>query len=274
MAVGWSTAIAGIPLTLYNAFGWTCWINTYPLGCIDGETCERGDNAGIYRWVFFHAELWMIFAFCFIAMGIVYHEILQHEQKMQRYDFQLSQSNLRKNTLDSSSWRSKSETSTRQAKSTKFAVQATFYVVVFFFTWIFPMLQAIFSLSSGTLYYPLIMLSAILSSLQGFFNALIYLRPRYLRIRETNKDKSFCTKIALVLGGDDYSRRGGPNNFNIAPWRRSSNASNVAESPEYDPTPVDLQSNEQSLPMEERKAQVVKPEKIEGATVEDDYYME
>jgi hypothetical protein len=48
-AVGWSTAIAGIPLSLYNAFGWTCWINSYPFGCIDNVNCERGDNAGIYR---------------------------------------------------------------------------------------------------------------------------------------------------------------------------------------------------------------------------------
>jgi hypothetical protein len=49
MAAGWSTAIAGVPLDLYNAFGWTCWINTYPIGCVDGVTCERGDNAGVYR---------------------------------------------------------------------------------------------------------------------------------------------------------------------------------------------------------------------------------
>lgn len=48
-AVGWSTAIAGLPLSLYNAFGWTCWINSYPFGCIDNVNCERGDYAGIYR---------------------------------------------------------------------------------------------------------------------------------------------------------------------------------------------------------------------------------
>jgi hypothetical protein len=48
-AVGWSTAIAGLPLTLYNAFGWTCWINSYPFGCVDNVNCQRGDNAGIYR---------------------------------------------------------------------------------------------------------------------------------------------------------------------------------------------------------------------------------
>ena len=49
IAIGWSTAIAGVPLDLYNAFGWTCWINTYPFGCVDGETCARGTNAAIYR---------------------------------------------------------------------------------------------------------------------------------------------------------------------------------------------------------------------------------
>jgi hypothetical protein len=49
--VGWSTATAGLFLKLFNAFGWTCWINSYPLGCTDNVDCERGDNAGIYRWV-------------------------------------------------------------------------------------------------------------------------------------------------------------------------------------------------------------------------------
>lgn len=51
MLIGWSTAIAGLPLKLYNPLGWTCWINTSPPGCIDNETCLRGDNAGIYRYV-------------------------------------------------------------------------------------------------------------------------------------------------------------------------------------------------------------------------------
>ena len=49
LLVGWGTAVAGLPLQLYNAFGWTCWINSYPLGCIDNVDCERGDNAGSQR---------------------------------------------------------------------------------------------------------------------------------------------------------------------------------------------------------------------------------
>ena len=50
IAIGWSTAIAGLPLLLYNAFGWTCWINTWPLGCQEEKgNCQRGFNAGIYR---------------------------------------------------------------------------------------------------------------------------------------------------------------------------------------------------------------------------------
>lgn len=42
---------------------------------------------------------------------------------------------------------------------------------------------------SGTLYYPLLALTVVLNPLQGFFNALIYLRPRYLRSRHKQRDQ-------------------------------------------------------------------------------------
>jgi hypothetical protein len=73
--------------------------------------------------------------------------------------------------------------SMRTKRSTTFAIQATFYVAVFFITWFVPMLQAVFSVNSDTLYFPLILLASILSSLQGFSNAAIYLRPRWIEFR-------------------------------------------------------------------------------------------
>lgn len=65
-AVGWSTAIAGLFLELYNAFGWTCWINSFPSGCTYNVNCERGNNAGVYRYglriasVLDFALLWLL----------------------------------------------------------------------------------------------------------------------------------------------------------------------------------------------------------------------
>jgi hypothetical protein len=209
---GWSTAIAGIPLQLYNAFGWTCWINTYPPGCTDNVDCLRGDNAGIYRWAFFHAELWAIYGFTIVAMFLIYFQVLKQEKVMKRYAFR-----------STSEYGVETTTSKKHRKrSTQFAHQAMLYVIIFFFTWFFPMLQTLFGVTRDDLYYPLILLSSMLSSMQGFSNAVIYLRPRWTRFRKFNPDIPFWTLvwIALTAGEEksavcqlSRSNQGGVNTF-------------------------------------------------------------
>jgi hypothetical protein len=58
------TAIAALCMKLYNNANIWCWIAPLPLDCLnssknDGEsTCERGDNAYIYRIAFYFFWLW------------------------------------------------------------------------------------------------------------------------------------------------------------------------------------------------------------------------
>ena len=61
--IGIGTAIAGVVLNLYNNDSWECWIAPKPQDCQESwknngnTTCERGDNASLYRWVFYYALL-------------------------------------------------------------------------------------------------------------------------------------------------------------------------------------------------------------------------
>ena len=56
---GLGPAIAGVSLDLYNAANLWCWIAPFPPDCLDSYThgdqnsnsCIRGDNAWIYRYV-------------------------------------------------------------------------------------------------------------------------------------------------------------------------------------------------------------------------------
>jgi len=50
---GLATAIAGLPLTLFNSANLWCWIAEYP-------AAGRGKNADIFRWAFFYAPLWLM----------------------------------------------------------------------------------------------------------------------------------------------------------------------------------------------------------------------
>ena len=50
------------------------------------------------------------------------------------------------------------------------------------FSFVLLQLTRIFQIVQGKTYYPLLVLMAIFFPLQGFFNAIIYLRPRYIKL--------------------------------------------------------------------------------------------
>lgn len=67
--------------------------------------------------------------------------------------------------------------------SKRVATQAFLYIFFFFATWIFPMIQFVVANNTGNLLFPLLVLTTILNPSQGAYDALIYLRPRYLQYR-------------------------------------------------------------------------------------------
>ena len=87
LVFGWATAIAGLPLLLYNPIGWTCWIAEVPRGCDRNPDveCERGNNSYIDRWAFFHAELWATFIAITIMMLVMYKSVRDKERRTMRY---------------------------------------------------------------------------------------------------------------------------------------------------------------------------------------------
>jgi hypothetical protein len=58
--------------------------------------------------------------------------------------------------------------------------QAWLYILAFSMAWIFPMIQWVISQVGGQLYFPILSITVIINPLQGFFNAVIYIRPRFL----------------------------------------------------------------------------------------------
>jgi hypothetical protein len=176
LVIGWGTAIVALSLDLFNPIGWTCWIGTYPVGC--GTTtfpCSRGNSESthLYRWVFFHAELLAMFGFTAVSLFIIYRFILVRERAIDRY--RISEQEKKNRVL-----------------SRQFAVQASAYVAAFFISWIFPMVRIIVAELTDQIYTPLIFLIVVFAPLQGFFNALIYLRPRYLKYRREQRRRTIA----------------------------------------------------------------------------------
>ena len=68
--------------------------------------------------------------------------------------------------------------------SRRFATQAWLYVVAFLLSWIWPMAQWVDIQKTGRADTPWFFLTVVFNPLQGFMNAMIYLRPRYLKYRQ------------------------------------------------------------------------------------------
>lgn len=184
LVFGWGTAIAGLPLKLYNPIGWTCWIAEVPRGCDRDSSvpCERGDNSYIYRWAFFHAELWLTFFLVAAMMLSMYLSVRDIEQKSNQY-------------------RPPGEQRVA-SKSRRVATQSFLYVLAYFVTWMFPTVTWLTELIQGKTYTPILFLQSFFVPLQGFFNAFIYIRPRYERYRRSMPTESrWRVMISAIRSG-------------------------------------------------------------------------
>ena len=165
------TATAGVVLDLYNNDSWECWISPLPLDCHEswknnGKTnCVRGDNASAFRWIFYYAPLWCAIAFVTVAMYLVYRSVLTTEKKMDRFTEGTGYSQR------------------HRKHSKKVANQGYWYCGAFYLTWLFPTITRLTQLIAGTTPYPLILVTAMFVPIQGFFNAIVYIHPRYKEIR-------------------------------------------------------------------------------------------
>ncbi|CAJ1953969.1 unnamed protein product [Cylindrotheca closterium] len=216
LVIGWSTAFATLPMNLMNPIGWTCWIGSFPVSCIVNPDieCTRGENSSIYRWVFFHAELWACFLFSAFAMLYIYFRLRKNEVAIRKYEYEAQadadaepdRSVENDESAQPQSGRSlilqsgrslmtsrrtttgRNATSSRKQKrhnlSQRFASQAWFYILAFCLTWIFPMITFVIAEVTGYLYFPLLATTVVFNPMQGFFNCLIYIKPRYMRYRE------------------------------------------------------------------------------------------
>lgn len=177
--VGWAIGIAGFPLKLYNPFLTNCSIQPSPLGCTQSykatpeqpANCIRGDNATIFQFATWWSIIWASLIVMAGCLAAVYWFIYSTERKVTRYDFTLSQV----------SGSSSSHRSQNFRKSRKFAKQAVLYCSFFLLSFIFLLVGNVQGqFAPERQHFVVVCLAATLYPLQGFFNCIIYLRPRYL----------------------------------------------------------------------------------------------
>jgi len=213
LTLGWGTAIAVLPMDLYNAIGWTCWIGGSPAKTVN-----------ILRWAFFHAELWATFCFMAVALFLMHRSIKAKELASSKYSFRSSNSTSSSFRSSQGSAQTTQQRASRRSMnqtvswSKRFAIQSWLYILAFFFAWIFPMVQWVISQSGGLLYYPILAITVVINPLQGFFNAVIYIRPRFMEYYRTKQREKLQKE----------SQEGQP----LILWQAITHACNVQDEPE------------------------------------------
>ncbi|KAL7532153.1 hypothetical protein ACHAXR_004470 [Thalassiosira sp. AJA248-18] len=187
MTIAFTIAILGIPFTLYNNSGWLCWIASY--GCENG-TCERGQHANIFRWVHY-AIIWSAILSVTVGMYSIYVKVKVQER------LQSQETN--------------DDAVRRGRKSKKVAIQAALFVGALYLTWFFTTITRIYQITTGKNSFTLLVLMATFFPLQGFFNCLIYLRPRYLRCKSRNPDAPVRRLLLLSLYHESHPIHGTQN---------------------------------------------------------------
>ena len=155
--------VASVSLRLFNAGLWDCWIYPHPVGCHESwrhggvSDCERGDNASLYQWIFDVIPKWLAVLIVTILMIAIHRSVWYKEQASQRY----------------------AARQTRLAR--QLARQSYLYVGALYITYIPVIITRLTEVLTGTVYYGMILSIALAIPLQGFWNWLVFLRPRYLQ---------------------------------------------------------------------------------------------
>lgn len=206
MATGFATS--GIPLKLYNDAHLWCWISSIPETCENGLSpsgsgeCERGLHAWIFRWAYYYGPVWFCIVGVTICMAMVVYYAYQDEKQTRRFRRRHSAT---RNGLDSL------RTMTRDV-----ICQAFLYVLVFYITRTFPTVTRVHEMLGQEFPYFVIFIQAFVGPTHGFWNSLIYFRPRYMRYRRRTQSFTQQTSFYRVLRNSVPFRRNSPNN-NPAP---------------------------------------------------------
>ena len=172
--------IAGVVTRLYNPIGFgPCFIGPYPPGC-GPETFEcqlHGDDFVILYEIY--AQMWvqLYMVVIFVTNIAIWWKIFTQERAMVKYTKHIAKQD---DAMRKKQYR----------HSKRVAVQSTLYIGAYLLSWLGPTVYHLLSWTTGYQAFWSLMVLVILTPLQGFFNAFIYARPSYLRMREAKPNLS------------------------------------------------------------------------------------
>jgi hypothetical protein len=187
LSIAIGTCSASVALDLFNNASLWCWIATLPSGCNEsfqnnGETdCLRGDNAGLYRWFFYYVLVWIALLFVGVIMFKVYLSFRNLETANARYATTMSNHGRKK----------------KASRSRQVGIQGILYVGALYITFFFPSINRVAQFC-GVTSFPLCLLQSISLPTQGFWNLLVYIRPRFIKYRSDHPGTTIWGTLTAI----------------------------------------------------------------------------
>src|SRR6056300_1015392 len=179
-----------------NPFTGQCWLFKTPAGCTGSECTPDEYYYHLYRFVFVDIPRWISFGVGVISLCFVYSKVSKDERE---HGGEAPAGWLWFVQLEEGQDTSKNKRSRRMAR------QAFWYLLNFFLTYVGSTARSIVVASGGTPSFGLLCFLYIFLPWQGFWNAIIYVRPRYMRNREKYPDMSIWH--AIMTEDEEYDHR-------------------------------------------------------------------
>jgi len=210
LIIPFGAGILGLVFNLFQSRLVFCWIadecRFSEEGCGEGWDGVRAKVNAFLIYLFVGIYTIIIFVIT-TSMFMIFRVVRKREQAMKRYSFKRKDnSSYSRNILDLR------KSSPAQLSSDQTAKQAILYVLALLITYCPAIVSCIIDLVclNRTCKIPLDELNifiAIFHPLQGFFNFIIFVRPRYILVKSQNKGSHFFFVLKVVIFEFDLNQR-------------------------------------------------------------------
>ncbi len=189
-------AITGVVIKLFNPGIGGCFIGSYPLGCESGPDappCERYPPQTMSLLFELFAQMWVQAYIVIVTVThvFIWRNVREQDKVIRRYSGIQIQSSAAK----------------RLGRSQSVAVQSTLYVIAFISCWIGPTIYHLIGWIWGFQSFWALFVISIFTPLQGFWNAVVYARPTYLRLRKKDPELGRFQAARVVFFDPDPVKR-------------------------------------------------------------------
>jgi hypothetical protein len=236
-----STSTLLLSTDSFNNFGIVCMISSSPKGCDSNDEveCTRGIHAKFYRMFFHLLPIILIFIIICSSMSRICLSIRAQEQKMETYRANLGTlpDSIRairqeRNTTTSFDIENMPRPSRRRESvgdrlRRDACKQALCHVFAYFLSYVFSMIFQGIVTFTGEVNVTFWVLQQLTAPTQGFFNFIVFLRPRVIAVRNHNPELSLFAAVRRTIKNNeeiqDVSRPFGGSHRNsaLSPRRES-----------------------------------------------------